>query len=75
VTKGDAHPLWKPHLVVLASRGGVNIERIRLATGPARERAAPVARPKRQAKLRLKNGLNFELIGTHKTRVLFHPRR
>ena len=26
LTNGDARPLWKPHLVVPASRGGVNIE-------------------------------------------------
>ena len=26
LTKGDARPLWKPHLIVPASRGGVNIE-------------------------------------------------
>ena len=26
VTKGDARPLWKPHNIVPASRGGVNIE-------------------------------------------------
>jgi len=57
----------------------------RLTTGPVRERAAPVARPKRQAKLRLKNDLNSELFGnaqnsspipsTPKARTRAQPRR
>jgi hypothetical protein len=30
LTKGDARPLWKPHLVVPTPRGGVNDKYIRL---------------------------------------------
>jgi len=26
LSKGDARPVWKPHLIVSASRGGVNLE-------------------------------------------------
>jgi hypothetical protein len=39
LTKGDARPLWKPHNIVPASRGGVNIESYcrRISTTPERE--------------------------------------
>ena len=31
LTKGDVAPLWKPHLVVPASRGGVNDKSIKIS--------------------------------------------
>ena len=36
--KGDAHPLWKPHLIVTTSRGGVKWKKILKPDTPPRRR-------------------------------------